>query len=934
MPSGVQSSNEHLEPVWDMGHRLEPRKSLRQQQTSKVVKETILSPRANRSLKSQDQCKVGSPFGQPYFDGKHEKRHSEGAGQSSGNHRRQRIGKNTNKDDELIKHMSNLPGYLQRVERGKNLQEKALNFGVLDWAHLEKWKYNQKHIPPRGEANASSCTSNSSFMASSSSSLSSTVQGKSLASHRRQTSLQSSHLNSSHGGGLSLSVKQSQRKVMQLEDLKSAPKNTLDRLRKRHWTDKASGRNYSEMKLEKGKKKDLNQKITSGKETSASHLRKREVSLSSKDMMSALDSSTKQRVEEFQASEFDLAHEHFPEEPKSIVLLLPKHSPKKSFSEVFQLSDPRASFDGKLTEAKQKSFPDDFFPEEVHSGELCSEILHSCPLLVRVETNTQSDMKPRSLISDQGMELPLDASQIHLCSNESPTMLSKGKSMDDEKSSRKPSTSRDTIETSRRLDQETAESTAAKGRQTSPDRLFSFSLGRMGRSFSFKESSSIPRLSSPYVTIKSGPLRPEASNCLDNSNGKKPNAHSRARSSPSPLRRLLDPLLKPKAANRHLSSETEQPLKGNLDSSTLKLINSRESLQDKKHEASTVEALLQLTIKNGLPFFKLLVDNSSDILAATMKNFTSGKDTSTWIYTFYSVHEIKKKSTGWINQGHKQKGCGIGYNIIGQMKVSSSQFSDVTVQSSNKQFAVRECVLYTVDPEQSDQETPKFMPNRELAAIVVKIPSENSNGDKELGNKGEGLIGRGCTGCLCEDRNSSDKGENENCNSMTVILPGGIHGLPNKGLPSPLINRWKSGGSCDCGGWDVGCNLRILTEHQSCTHSGPSTPRFAPDHLDLFVEGGAKKDRPIFSLAPFKKGIYSVEFKASISLLQAFSICVAFISSKKSSDVLEVNNLSEARLFQESAFSASDGMKTPTKVQRDVPMKYVPSLPPSPVGRV
>uniref|UniRef100_A0A5B7C9E5 Uncharacterized protein n=1 Tax=Davidia involucrata TaxID=16924 RepID=A0A5B7C9E5_DAVIN len=348
----------------------------------------------------------------------------------------------------------------------------------------------------------------------------------------------------------------------------------------------------------------------------------------------------------------------------------------------------------------------------------------------------------------------------------------------------------------------------------------------------------------------------------------------------------------------------------------------------------TVEAFLQLTIKNGLPLFKLIVDNNSDILFATMKKFTSGKDGSSWIYTFYSVREIKKKSGGWINQGHKPKGCGFGYNVIGQMKVSSSYFPDLTVQSSKDQFVVRECVLYSVDHGQADQETPEFI-NRELAAIVVKIPSENSNDDEEKSNKGKGLIGRGFTGCLHEDRNACSKVENENSNSMTVILPGGVHGLPNKGVPSPLINRWKSGGSCDCGGWDVGCKLRILNnQDQSCKSSRPSAPCFAPDHLDLFVEGGAQENRPIFSLAPFKKGIYSVGFKASISLLQAFSICIAFISSQKSSDVLEMNNLSEARLFQESDFTGSDRVKAPTIVQREVPAKYVPSPPPSPVGRV
>lgn len=43
-------------------------------------------------------------------------------------------------EDELVKHMSNLPSYLQR----ENLKDKkALNFGVLDWDRLENWKQSK-----------------------------------------------------------------------------------------------------------------------------------------------------------------------------------------------------------------------------------------------------------------------------------------------------------------------------------------------------------------------------------------------------------------------------------------------------------------------------------------------------------------------------------------------------------------------------------------------------------------------------------------------------------------------------------------------------------------------------------------------------------------------------------------------------------------------
>ncbi|XP_059667891.1 uncharacterized protein LOC132313222 isoform X2 [Cornus florida] len=907
-----------------MGYSFELKGSTKQPQTSKVAKERILPPRAIESLKLQDKCKVERPFGQPYLGWHHELRHSAGDcsnfhPKSSLKNQKQWNGKKVTRDDELVKHMSNLPGYLQQMDRGKNLQEKALNFGVLDWEHLEKWKYDQKHILQKGNLNTSSSSHNSSFMASSFSSLPCKVRGKNLSPLMKQAPLQCARREEDPSQG----VKQSGGKVIHLQDFESAPKSTLDGQQK--CTKKSFRRNYSEMKIEMDKRKDADQNIMPDKKTS--NLRKHGISLSAKDAMSGQNGETKQRVEELQASEFTLAHNHCPGDHQRIVLLLPKHSPKRSCSQVFQPSEGRILSDGKLTQANQKSFSCHNSSEEVHSAELCSEILQSRPLPVSVETNTKPDTEPHSLIKAQGMELPHAASDTWQCSNESPAIFSKSKSVDEKRASMKISCS-SPIENSKRFDQETTDPVAAKGRHPSPNHRFSFSLSRMSRSFSFKEVSAVPQLSSSYATVKSGPVTFETSGCLDDSNGKNPNFHSRSRS--SPLRRLLDPLLKPKAANRHLSAETVQPLKWNLNSSTSKLIDNSESSPDKKHGKSSVEALLQLTFKNGLPLFKLVVDNNTDILAANVKKLTTtGKGDSTWIYTFYSVNEIKRKSGSWINQRHKGK-SGFSYDVVGQMKVSCSDFPDLTAQSTKDHFVVRECVLYGVDIGQTDKVTSEHMPNREVAAIVIKIPSENTKDDGEQSHKGMDLTGTGFTEHLQEDKKFCDDGENERSGSTIVILPGGFHGLPSKGVPSPLINRWKSGGSCDCGGWDVGCKLRILTDQdKSYKHLKQSIPCSTASHLDLFVQGGDQENKPIFSLAPFKKGTYSVEFNTSISLLQAFSICIAFISSQESSDFMEVNNMSEAKLLREPALTGCDRTKPPT-----IPLRYIPSPPPSPVGRV
>ncbi|KAF9611944.1 hypothetical protein IFM89_037164 [Coptis chinensis] len=138
-----------------------------------------------------------------------------------------------------------------------------------------------------------------------------------------------------------------------------------------------------------------------------------------------------------------------------------------------------------------------------------------------------------------------------------------------------------------------------------------------------------------------------------------------------------------------------------------------------------VQALLQVTVKNGLPWFTFAVDNNSDILAATMrKTNSSEKYDCSWIYTFYSFRKGKKKSGGWMSHGSKAKSLDYVPNIVGQMKVNGSQCTKSARSDSENQLMVREFVLFEVEPRKADQETSSFLTNVELAAIVIKVPKE------------------------------------------------------------------------------------------------------------------------------------------------------------------------------------------------------------------
>ncbi|KAG8376971.1 hypothetical protein BUALT_Bualt09G0119800 [Buddleja alternifolia] len=892
----MKPSPESVETSPDMAHVLGQGRSSRLQQSYDAVKEKISPPSCTgKSLLFQDKHKTGHPFGQPYLDPKCEPRHNAST--------KQEVQSKSSENDELVKHMSNLPGFLRQVEKENNIQEKALNFGVLDWKRLEHWKYNERmpgKYPKKTSSTSKSFSSasgppkmvpnlrkQSSLHGLNPSSLHSgkqpTPHGPRFSSPRKQPPPpRSLNLNSSkeernathHKEGKYVKGIESQGKETFNQEFQAAKSRAIDDF---HQKVKFNDRSSSKINVNNSKGKDPKKEVMSKKETSSSERGKHKCSPSSDNKINAQGKKRETRLND----EVNSSSECCPPDPQNIMLLVPKHFKRTSCSETSQFTESRTSLDGQLAEAVGNRLSDFFSPEELYSRELSVDIPHSCPL-------PSGAIKPQNAVTTQTIDVDICTSA---CPSEDSltSITSEGKcSMVHEKTTR-PSSS----EASRKTQADIAEQPNVKGRPPSPTRRFSFNLGRMSRSFSFKESSEVPQWSSTYATVKSGPVKPGASSGMEKFEKDKANASSKGRS--SPLRRLLDPLLNYKGAQ---SAETVRPPNGILNSMIFKTMDIK---------GSTFQALLQLSLKNGLPFFKLVVDNSNDMLAAVVKRLpTSGKVDHCMIYTFYSVHEIRNKSTNWMSQGSKSKNCSLGYNIVGQMKISRSCHGKVSTTYSDE-CDERECVLYGFDPGQVDKQTPEFVPNKEIAAFVVKNSSEKLN-----------------NGTLSDENqlyNEQDPEENKTCNSTVVILPGGVHGIPIKGAPSSLISRWRSRGSCDCGGWDVGCKLRILTNASS-----------ANDRVNLFVQGGEKKGRPVFSLEPFSSGLYSIESDASISLLEAFATSVAYVTCQKFPEIVDMEDQSDAEYFPEAI--ETDKTKTSTTFQRQVPPKYVTCPPLSPAGRI
>lgn len=1018
MSADTKPSNEYSEPARTLGRDVEFKRSSRQQQSSNAVKEKILPIQAHQRLKFHKKLEVINPFVQLSAD-----HHPDGLRQqmddelvirkksSVGLQKQQLASKTNNKDDELVKHMSNLPGYLQRVEKQKNVQVQALNFGVLDWKRLEKWKYNER-MPARSHPKVSS-SGKSVDIENGKSALSKTSVG------RQQPSV-NLHLNSVTEMKLCDDVQQSKGKLKNIQ-YPQTPSGRTTAGQKNDYCQKVKNPSSGcpQMNHEKGKKKEAD--WTTSQQKAALSLDQMENSIS----MSSLPMCYQQgKIGTGRDDDINGSPIYSNAELQNIVLLMPKCPSKRCSSQNSRLLESRISPNEQLTKDARDRYSDCFSSHKLQSGELYNEIpclfpmpasvatardrkpgncvqprnnnnsinsqsseakcSHSklcnvgCPVSVDtcevMELNTAKETNSRTSshgqladnnrlsYSDDFSSQELQKRELqyeipHSCPLPGTAAISQGREPGvwtypfQCDTSSEPRSSRGTcpeakcynlddsvsVESFKGMNLDFAKHTADKRRHPSPNRRFSFSFGRISRSFSFKESSAVPALSSTPIAAKSSRENPEVFAAIDDSKMDKANASGRRR--PSPFRRLLDPILKSKVAHSTeavqskgaISAETFQVLEKNSSFGSVQPISNSKPLFNETNQASPVQALMQLTVKNGLPFFKFVVDNRSDILAAAVNQLpTSGKVDRTLTFSFYSVHEIKKKSGGWITNGSKEKHCGFGYDIVGKMKTSRSFFSELNADGCNDQFMVIESVLFDVDVAEGNKGAPEVSPNRELAAIIFKEPVAKCN------NR-ESIVGRTREekGFLGSSPGSTyGYGEKENFSSMTVILPGGFHSLPKDGAPSSLIQRWNSGGSCDCGGWDVGCKLKVLANQKKGSNSSiPAMSCSTLHRMNLFIQDGEGKGQPIFSLAPFKDGFHSIEFDASVSLLEAFSVCVAVIMSRDLSDIFDGNLLPEAKVSVEAKNEDVDTKNTSINPGEVAP-KYVSSPPPSPVGRI
>ncbi|KAK1307542.1 hypothetical protein QJS10_CPA09g01676 [Acorus calamus] len=349
-----------------------------------------------------------------------------------------------------------------------------------------------------------------------------------------------------------------------------------------------------------------------------------------------------------------------------------------------------------------------------------------------------------------------------------------------------------------------------------------------------------------------------------------------------------------------------------------------------------LHGILKLEFKHDVPYFQFSVNNLEDDLVARTWGMQNGDNL---IYTFHSVDNNKKKSSSkvWGTKdrhkhapmvGQMQVSCYLcsevsTHEFLVNSTVTEFILYDVGKARKRKSFVVDESppcsVNSSIPPKFSDGEIlimgtpskasgslepetdsvpsrsgldycdsiastsqpwdPSYLhPHLETAAIVIQVPFWKEEIKGKSGDKIECKKNIDCVSLSANEwRNGINRSSLGQAN-VKVVTAGGTHGLPitdEAGGPSPLLDRWRSGGGCDCGGWDMACPIVVL-DNPKITNVADHSFIENQQPFELFVQG-SKERTPALIIKTIDDGRYGVDFHAQLTTLQAFSICVAIL---------------------------------------------------------
>jgi hypothetical protein len=837
--------------------------------------------------------------------------------------------------DELVKHMSNVPSYLQHKGSADHLQDKALNVGVLEWGLLANWS-QQNHEASRSNEISPSNTSRSMLLSSPSHSSASpssrcveSNQSSPMSDHQHSSSKeQQSRLADEHSGKARYSPSPNSAVLSLLPGHGKylSAENSCDH----------GGPSVSNVSL-----------LSDSVATSSGSCVQRERD-ENKESRGKIEDAVHHCSRRLFTGSDNIGNKFFTSDNNDYMCNGPEHSIGLNGEHLESLISNSQIDTGRNSSRSPYGFLEDIEPSQEFP-----RFPYSCPLPI---------IDSADEVGNSGT-----AARINVVDTSGTT----GKNFNKNQSAMRVTVDRP----------QSSGKFSDVGRM--PDRHLVSGMNRVSRSCSLKEVPYARQLEVATSVDKTG------DRLSSNSKGNR----SRSR---SPLRRMLDPILKPKqtstsspirpsfvpkcrlpgntskqsldfkgsvSQNVHRKSvdiiaNSNYQAEANINQTPHVLPNGARYLQQEKDLATTRQGLLQLAWKNGLPLFMLSYGDSDILVATVRKRDISDKDDLESTYAIFTVEEPKKKSGTWISGG-KNKKHQLVSSIVGEMNVARIKSR---CNSTKNVHVCREFVLVCSELLPASEESGDSHVNRELAAFISSVPQQAETPCQSSSQISQKSSLSSC--CCCPSLGNIQPSVKNSCThsaSVIAILPNGFHGTSISGQPLPLIERWKSGGACDCGGWDEGCMLSVLTDSnheekggiqanqaldgsqrfeflvQVCIYFIFSLPtRIYPYYGSqliilcyLHLQGRSREDRHAFIMVSFKEGLYTVEFRSSIALLQAFAMCIVTLHGRYPSRMQVGSQAS-----QDHDLLAQHELKTAAS-QSKVPTSYVPKRPPlSPVGRV
>ncbi|XP_042493521.1 uncharacterized protein LOC122073074 [Macadamia integrifolia] len=360
--------------------------------------------------------------------------------------------------------------------------------------------------------------------------------------------------------------------------------------------------------------------------------------------------------------------------------------------------------------------------------------------------------------------------------------------------------------------------------------------------------------------------------------------------------------------------------------------------------APVSQGMLHCTWKGGIPYFMFFVDDQKEVYAANLWKVESSNNKSLdYMYSFHlrtdeqmslgtsdNVLDLvgkMKVSSSYILCPNSSKLMETEFILFGTNESYPSEMQSLTpTAKKNRRFSKKVLDAFRKTHPSKYKSRPKGVPssiyedlsgeqcqemlgeldamdstllesdpspNLELAAIVVKDYVRDTCQEAVVGGWGLKFlekVGAEKANTPVEDFDSPESSQesphrnrNDCSTSMDVLIPAGFHGGPRtrNGGPSSLTARWRSGGHCDCGGWDIGCPLTVLHNMSSKEIVMQADAQQECKSFDLFMEG-TNHGEPTLRMVNIQDGMYFIHFQSTLTALQAFSIGVATIHTQSS----------------------------------------------------